>query len=927
MTNSHRPAKAHSRPPLPTPISSFVGRRAELNAIVRALSTHRLVTLTGAGGCGKTRLALQAAHEWKPERDEHGLTLGAVLVDLAAVDEDNDVARATARALGVREEHERPVIDTLADTLRHEHALLLLDNCEQVLVGCASLAQALLHAAPDVRVLATSREPLGVDGECTWRVPSMDSATGCELFLERARAVTASAHDTDTAVSRIVERVDGLPLAIELAAARTRVMSPAQILDSLDDRFRLLTGGSRLRLPRQQTLEASVAWSYDLLEPREQLLARRLCVLHRFDLPAAQAMGRDATLGDRDVLELLTRLCDKSLLLAEPWSGEVRYRFTETVRQFLLARLQQSGELHAVRERHLHHFVATAESLAPHLASGNGPRHLAQLQADLDNLDDALGWAEATGNTTAMLRLVVALSLFFELGGQLAHGARWFARALVMNRDDGSPFPDPTVSLRARALWGQAHVAFYGGHYELAAASATESIALAKAHSDTWAEARALNTLGVLQSLSVPDEARVSLMRSLAMGRVNGDHWAEADGWKMITVSWYVQHDELAAEQSMRELRQAGSALGSHFFLAWHEAMLGYFASGRGDYALARAAFERAEQHSRLAGDPSTGGFVECWSAALDAHTGDMPRARERLARLLETASRTGSELALPEALYAMARVLLANDEWAETIALVEPHVSPLRKAGIPSWATQLLLVLAAANRQGGNLPSATAALDQAWTLIGAFGNTQLTSLVHYERALVAHAGGDHARTVEQLHVALALQHAQGLRPDAVRTLEALARTMADTESDVECVRLLSTTTAIRSAMGLVHDQGEAAVHQALCAASRGRLGDALYDETWSLAAALTLDDAVELVTRARGARKRPTFGWQSLTPTERRVVELVAEGLSNPQIAERMFIARGTVKVHLAHVFTKLEVNSRAQLAAMAVARRDETA
>ena len=346
--------------------------------------------------------------------------------------------------------------------------------------------------------------------------------------------------------------------------------------------------------------------------------------------------------------------------------------------------------------------------------------------------------------------------------------------------------------------------------------------------------------------------------------------------------------------------------------------MLGYFARGRGDHAAARAAFARAAERSRLAGDPSTGGFVECWWAALDAETGDMPRARERLTQLLETASRTGSDLALPESLYAMARLLLACGAWAESIALVELHVAPLREMGIPTWASQLLPILAAAHRQGGNLPAATDALEQAWALIDGFGNATFESLVHFERALLAHAGNDHARTVAELHRALALQHAHGLRPDAVRTLEALARTMADTANDAECVRLLSATTALRGDMELVRDPREATSHDALCVMGQARLGRALYLEIWSSANAISLDEAVQLVTRARGARKRPAFGWQSLTPTERRVVELVAEGLNNPQIAERMFIARGTVKVHLAHVFTKLEVTNRAQLAAM---------
>ena len=212
------------------------------------------------------------------------------------------------------------------------------------------------------------------------------------------------------------------------------------------------------------------------------------------------------------------------------------------------------------------------------------------------------------------------------------------------------------------------------------------------------------------------------------------------------------------------DARAAAGRLGSEFFLAWHEAMLGYFARGRGDHAAARAAFARAAERSRLAGDPSTGGFVECWWAALDAETGDMPRARERLTQLLETASRTGSDLALPESLYAMARLLLACGAWAESIALVELHVAPLREMGIPTWASQLLLILAAAHRQGGNLPAATDALEQAWALIDGFGNATFESLVHFERALLAHAGNDHARTVAELHRALALQHTHGLR-------------------------------------------------------------------------------------------------------------------------------------------------------------------
>ena len=379
---------------------------------------------------------------------------GVWCAELAGVSHGDDIAYAVAGVFGLREEFGRPLIETLTEQLRDFDALLVIDNCEQVLDAAARMIESLLHSCPKLRVLTTSREPLGLAGEVAWRVPSLDPASAVLLFVERARdARPGFVPDADAlaAIGQIADRLDGIPLALELAGARVRMMHPARIAEALDDRFRLLTGGSRTAMPRQQTLEASVAWSYELLDDAERELARRLSVLHGFTLDAAEAVG---CADERDrfaVLDLLGRLVDKSLIHVDHDLTDARYRMLESVRQFLQARLVESGDAEAVRARHFAYFLALAEQLAPRLAFGDGPQCLARLEAEHVNLDTALEWGDAGDATDDVLRLTTALTLFWELRGHLGKGGRWFARVL---RDQDAP---PSVA-RARALWGAAHV-------------------------------------------------------------------------------------------------------------------------------------------------------------------------------------------------------------------------------------------------------------------------------------------------------------------------------------------------------------------------------------------------------------------------------------------------------------------------------------
>ena len=373
---------------LSLPLSSFVGRAAEVVSLRSEVGEQRLLTITGSGGCGKTRLAYEVG--WA-ELD--GSPDGVWCVELAPIGDPERVAAEFAQVFGLREELGRPIIDTLAEALRQFDGLVVLDNCEHVLGGVRPLVDQLLRRCPTLRVLTTSREPQGVMGETTWRVPSLDRDAGVELFVQRAHSARPDFDPSDdelAAIARIVDRLDGIPLAVELAAARVRMMSPGSIEAALNDRFRLLTGGSRTSLARQQALEASVAWSYDLLEPDEQVVARRLAVMSDFTLDAAEAISPDDRVEPSRILELLTHLVDKSIVRVDHTHGLARYRFLESIRQFLHGRLVESGEAERVRALHLDYFLALVESVEPEIAFRDSARLLAMLELEHDNLEAAL---------------------------------------------------------------------------------------------------------------------------------------------------------------------------------------------------------------------------------------------------------------------------------------------------------------------------------------------------------------------------------------------------------------------------------------------------------------------------------------------------------------------------------------------------------
>jgi predicted ATPase/DNA-binding winged helix-turn-helix (wHTH) protein len=479
------PRRAHN---LPAELTTFVGRRQALLDLAPLVSSARLVSLTGAGGVGKTRLALQLA-----SRIAHTFDDGVWLVDLSPITTTDLVAQTVASVLGVRESPQRTVRDALLEHVAHRHLLFVFDTCEHLLDVCADLVEALLHDAPRVHVVATSREALGVPGEVVYRVPSLSlptavtdewlSSEAAQLFVQRATVIDATftpAEEDAGVIGRICHRLDGIPLAIELAAARVAVLSLAQIEARLQDRFRLLTGGSRTAVARQRTLEATVEWSCQLLSEAERLLLGRLSVFpSSWTLEAAESICSGDGIDAHDVLDLSSRLVAKSLLsLDRGRPGAGRFRLLETVRQYARERLVQSDAAERVQTRHVAYFV---DEFRHALAVLRGPgqlSYLGRLQGEQENLRTALEWALASPDLAAQgVEFAGALFWFWTKRGLFEEGRRWLERAVALEAPDAA---------RARALIGLSHMHYFQGRHESAASAASAALAIGDATSDAW---------------------------------------------------------------------------------------------------------------------------------------------------------------------------------------------------------------------------------------------------------------------------------------------------------------------------------------------------------------------------------------------------------------------------------------------------------
>jgi predicted ATPase/DNA-binding CsgD family transcriptional regulator len=805
---------------LPAQVSSFIGREAELAAVRRLVAGSRLITLTGTGGAGKTRLGLQVAAGLLD-----GTGDGVWFADLAPLRDPDLVAVTVADVLGVRVEPGRPVLESVMAAVGGRSLLVLLDNCEHVIGACAKLADALLRGCPGLALLATSREPLGIGGEHVYRVPSLRTpadgddaeairaSEAVRLLADRAAAQgVALAQDGETAAvaGRICRRLDGIPLAIELAAARLRGMGAAELEARLDERFAILTGGSRAALRRQQTLRAMVDWSWELLTGAERaVLARLSTFAGGFGLAAAEAVAAGPDVPATEVAGLLGALVDKSLVqFGDAGAGPGRYRLLETVRQYAVGRLDAQGPAAAntARVAHRDYYLALAEAAAPHLAGPDQAAWLDRLDAELGNLRAAIAFSQAQPDPEPGLRLAASLRLYWVARGHAAEGADALRALLDAPAAQGATLP------RARALAVAGRLLQHAGGFAIAGDYCEEALAIARAADHEQLVAELLcDRAWILLSQGQQEAALALIEQGLGLARRLGDPHLTA---RLLAGRAHVTY-------------------------------------AAGDHAGAARDATEALRLSRPAGDRRQVGQILSNLGNYELSAGDLDAARHHLAEALDIARSLGNRYGAVHETFnlGLAEYLGGSPDAAETLFAESFNLA--RRARMRSLVAVALVGLALTGRGGA---------DPGWSarLHGAA-----------DQALA-----DLGYALEPLEARLAAQDRQRLRA-------ALGEEAFD--ADYAAGRTLD--------LASVADQARQAIQA-------GRAGAPGSDsDTAASGHAVTV-----------------------LTTRELDVLKLVAQGLSNADIARRLVLSEHTVKRHLANILHKLGLSSRTAAASWGV-------
>jgi non-specific serine/threonine protein kinase len=594
---------------LPVPITSFIGREKEVEEILKLLGKNRLVTLTGAGGMGKTRLAIESANKLVPKfRD------GVWWIELVGLNDASLVPQAVAKAVDVREVPNQSLIETLTESLQSKQILLVIDNCEHLISACAQLSDRLLSECKDLKILATSREALDILGETGWHAPSLSLPDtqeameirslrryeGVRLFTERAEVLQPQFMLTEQnaqVVTQICRRLSGMPLAIELAAARIKMMTVDEIANRLNDRFSLLTSGNRSALPRQQTLRATIDWSHDLLSEPERVLFRRLAVFAGgFRMDAAESICSHDELKRGDILDLLGRLIDKSLVVVDSAAGEqTRYRFLETIREYGFDKLKNAGEEALVRDHHLEFFMRLAVETEPHLYAPEQAEWYARTDAEIDNLRAALDWS-ITGteeNETRIrngLQLVGVLNWFWQKGYSYEFSER-------LKNMLSHTTADMQTKARARALIAEGFLHWSLGNFIEARPYLVEALEIARNHEDKLTLGWALVHLGtVLSALEEYDLAQSLLEECVAITKGFRNVGITVAGMALSFLGdiYVVRNDEVHArevyEEGIKLLRETNNSNN----LAYSVRRLGYLAVKEADYYRANVLFRES---------------------------------------------------------------------------------------------------------------------------------------------------------------------------------------------------------------------------------------------------------------------------------------------------------------------------------------------
>lgn len=845
---------------LPLQLTSFIGREKEILEVKRNLLGDRFVTLTGPGGTGKTRLALQVAAELLELFPD-----GIWLVELAAISDPALVPQTVAATLGIRESSGRPILNLLMDYLRNKELMLILDNCEHLLEASAQLTATLLQACPNICILVTSRESLEIPGEVPFRVPSlstpdvhhiptMEKLTEFEsvrLFIERAEVIQPDFALTDVNalhIAQICRRLDGIPLAIELAVARVKMMHVEQVAERLDDRFRLLTGGSRNALPRHQTLRALIDWSYDLLSEAERTLLRRLSVFAGgWTLDAAEAVCAADDLSPYDVLELLTQLVNKSLVIPDrEYEPEVRYRLLETIRQYARERLVEASGGDKVRKQHLEYYLDLSEQAETYLRGPEQVTWLDRLEKEVDNIRAALEWALET-NVSASLRIAGSLLWFWHIRGRKSEGIEWLERGLAKDGEAASS----EALIRGKALNAAGSLLVMHGSPERGCEYSNESLAL---HEQLGAAGRkgAAHALWNLSQGAAQHEdftqAKALSDRSYALYQELGDKFGMAQNLDNQGSYPLVKSDYARAKEIWEQDLALRHELGDQDGAAWILSCLGELAFWSGDHERAKTLYMESQNAFCEVGNKWAASMALSGRGSVALAQGDFEQAAQLYEEALAFGQDMGDQNAIAGRRYDLARVAwsrgdydLAGELYAETLVFVRDQLknkgamaATLFELGEVAWAK-------------GDLDQAAKRYEEAMAK-GREINGQFTIASALNGlGKVARTRGDYATAHTLQQEALQILQKVGTQWGVAYALELVAALVITHEKMEFAARLFGTTESFYKQFRFLMSPLERDHHEFNVRAVQAALGEDAFSAAWTAGKAMTMDEAIEL--------------------------------------------------------------------------------
>jgi predicted ATPase/DNA-binding CsgD family transcriptional regulator len=886
----------------------------------------RVVTLTGPGGCGKTRLALRVA-----TLAAGGFGDGARLVELASLADPALVPGFVAGALGVPERDAADPVAGVVRALAGRELLIVLDNCEHVLGPAGDVVVALAGQCRGVRILATSRERLDVPGEVVFPVPplglpgddSVGAVAGSEagaLFVARARAaspVFALTAGNSAAVAEVCSRLDGMPLAIELAAARCPALGPAELAARLEGHPGLLAGGAA-RPGRHRSLEALVSWSFELLGEAERRLLARLSVLRGgFELDVAERVAGGDPLAPEAVAGLLASLVGKSLVQVQA-GAVVRYWLLETVRQFAAGRLAASGEETAVHARLLRWALEVARSADAALSGAERASWSDRLSAEQGSIRAALSWALGGAEPEAGRELAARLARWWIATGRYTEAGQFLATAASVQ-----PAGEPGI--QGRVLLGAAWSAFHLGDIRRAAPIAADGIAYARQAGEPQLEIWGRNLLAALAWHAGDAEQIVAEIEASRVLSGQADPALAARAQALLAGAAFLsgdlaeqeRHGLLAVELARTASGQEGLVLA---LTMWSMSAI----AGAGIRPATVAALDEAAMVLAAHPDGFNETILRRSRADLFAILGQLDAAETEVGLCWAAGRSDAVRLLEFVAPLAEARLAAARGDTATAIGALRRTADGARRVASVMFVPSALADLACLAAIAGDQATAAAAVGEARAELGGRRQAITDAALRYAEGVIAWHRGELAVAEHLAREATAAWHRCSDRMGAADGLELLGVLAAARERHADAARLLAAAEAARPplrylAPGFTANRGAAA---RASSQARDILGEEPFTRAWEEGQGLSLDDAVAYAARKGGGRQRPAAGWASLTPAEVEVVRLVGEGLRNDAIARRLFIAPGTVKVHLSHIFAKLGVTTRAELAVQAAAQ-----